>query len=61
MSKVINSICDSCESEFELKFNENLVKDHEEVLCPFCGETIETIEEDVPEEFDLFDEDSWTD
>lgn len=60
MSKVINSICDSCESEFELKFNENLVKDHEEVLCPFCGETIETIEEDVPEEFDLFDEDSWT-
>lgn len=61
MSKVINSICDSCESEFELKFNENLVKDHEEVLCPFCGEAIETIEEDVPEEFDLFDEDSWTD
>lgn len=61
MSKVINSICDSCESEFELKFNENLVKDHEEVLCPFCGETIETIEEDVPEEFGLFDEDSWTD
>jgi len=60
MSKVINSICDNCESEFELKFNENLVKDHEEVLCPFCGESIETIEEDVPEEFDLFDEDSWT-
>lgn len=59
MSKVINSICDNCESEFELKFNENLVKDHEEVLCPFCGESIETIEEDVPEEFDLFDEDSW--
>lgn len=58
MSKVINSICDNCDSEFELKFNENLVKEHDNITCPFCKEVIETIEEDVEEEFDLFQE-SW--
>jgi hypothetical protein len=56
MSKVINSICDSCDSEFELKFNENLVKEHEIICCPFCKEPIESVEEDVQEEFDLFQE-----
>lgn len=58
MSKVINSICENCDSEFELKFNENLVKEHDNIVCPFCKEVIETIEEDVQEEFDLFQE-SW--
>jgi hypothetical protein len=56
MSKVINSICDGCDSEFELKFNENLVKEYENIACPFCKETIESVEEDVPEEFDIFQE-----
>lgn len=56
MSKVINSICDDCDSEFSLSFNENLVKEHEEIFCPFCGKPIESIEEDLQEEFDLFQE-----
>jgi transcription elongation factor Elf1 len=60
MSKVVNSICENCDSEFELRFNQNLVKEHEDLVCPFCGETIETIEEDVTEEFDLFSEENWT-
>jgi len=61
MSKVVNSLCDNCESEFSLTFNENLVKEHEYLVCPFCGESIETLEEDIQEEFDLFEDDSWTD
>lgn len=61
MSKVVNSLCDNCESEFSLTFNENLVKEHEDLVCPFCGESIETLEEDIQEEFDLFEDDSWTD
>ena len=61
MSKVVSSICDGCESEFTLTFNENLVAEHENIICPFCGEDIESVEEDVQEEYDLFEEDSWTD
>ena len=57
MSKVINSICDNCDSEFSLSFNQNLVKEHEDIICPFCGEVIETLEEDIPDEFDLFEQD----
>lgn len=59
MSKVVNSLCDSCDSEFSLTFNENLVLEHENIICPFCGERIETIEEDIQEEFDLFQEENW--
>ena len=58
MSKVVNSICDSCDSEFSLTFNENLVKEHEELICPFCGMEIESLEEEFQEEFDVFQE-SW--
>lgn len=56
MSKVINSICDNCDSEFSLTFNQNLVKEHEEIFCPFCSELIESVEEDIQEEFDVFQE-----
>lgn len=59
MSKVVNSLCDSCDSEFSLTFNENLVLEHDNIICPFCGEKIETIEEDIQEEFDLFQEENW--
>lgn len=59
MSKIVNTLCDSCDSEFSLTFNENLVLDHENLICPFCGEIIETIEEDIEEEFDLFQEETW--
>lgn len=58
MSKVIDSLCENCDSEFNISFNENLVKEHEEIFCPFCGAQIETIEEDVIEE-DFIQEDLW--
>lgn len=59
MSKIVNTLCDSCDSEFSLTFNENLVLEHENLNCPFCGEVIETIEEDIQEEFDIFQEENW--
>lgn len=58
MSKVINSICDNCDSEFSLSFNENLVKEHDNIVCPFCKSEIESIAEDIQEEFDIF-QDNW--
>jgi hypothetical protein len=60
MKKVVSTLCDNCESDFSLSFNENLVKEHEEIFCPFCGELIESIEEDIPEEEDyLSQEEMW--
>lgn len=62
MSKVINTVCDGCESEYSLSFNEDLVVEHEKLRCPFCSEIIESFEEDVVEEFDDFmkmDQDDW--
>lgn len=60
MSKVVNTLCDSCDSEFSLSFNENLVIEHENIICPFCGETIEPLEEDIEDDFDLFqNEENW--
>jgi DNA-directed RNA polymerase subunit RPC12/RpoP len=59
MTKVVNSICETCDSEFSLSFNENLVKEHDNIICPFCGEEIESLEEDIQEEFDLFQEETW--
>ena len=61
MKKVVNSLCETCDSDFILTFNENLVKEHEDIFCPFCGDAIETIEEDLPEEEDFLgqDEELW--
>lgn len=59
MSKIVNTLCDNCDSEFLLTFNENLVLEHDQLICPFCGEKIETIEEDIEEEFDEFLEEAW--
>ena len=58
MKKVVSTLCDNCESDFTLSFNENLVKEHEEIYCPFCSELIETIEEDIPEEDDFLESES---
>lgn len=53
--KTLNSICDNCESEFSLTFNKNLVKEVENIRCPFCNAIIEeSEEEEVQDEFDLF-------
>lgn len=53
--KTLNSICDNCESEFSLTFNKNLVKEIENIRCPFCNAIIEeSEEEEVQDEFDLF-------
>lgn len=60
MSKIINTLCDNCDSEYSLSFNENLVVEREQLICPFCGEKFDSIEEDIQEDFDLFvPEDSW--
>lgn len=60
MQKSIDTFCEVCDSEFAINFDENLVSEHEEIFCPFCGFRIEEIEEESLEE-ELFDKqnDMW--
>lgn len=58
MSKIVDSICESCDSEFSLSFQEGLVKEHDEIFCPFCKKPINAEEEEddnIPDfsEFDI--------
>jgi len=45
----LNHVCDSCESEFTLKYNEELCDD-DPIYCPFCSEYILLDSENIPEE-----------
>ena len=55
MTKIVESICESCDSEFSLTFTEGLVKEHDEIFCPFCKKPIydEEEEEEIPSDFDF--------
>ena len=50
---IIEVTCDSCQSEFEIRYNEE--KDGEPIYCPFCGADIDYDEDD--NESEDFDED----
>lgn len=54
MKTVTTSICENCDSEFTLSFNINLVKEHDEIFCPFCTSPIDSIEEEIPEDEDFY-------
>lgn len=59
MNKTINTFCEGCDSEFEIKFNENLVADCEELYCPFCSSKIEDIDEEFIESDEFESEENW--
>ena len=50
---IIEVTCDSCQSDYEIRYNEE--KDGEPVYCPFCGADIDYEEDD--NESEDFDED----
>ena len=47
----LNHVCGNCESEFKLKYNEELCDD-DPIYCPFCSEYILLDSENIPEEDD---------
>jgi hypothetical protein len=57
--KIVTGDCDSCESTFELAYEEELVSDELPSFCPFCGEEIEDVTEQVYEEEDDDDIEEW--
>tara|TARA_X000001316_G_scaffold3422_1_gene688 strand:- start:306 stop:518 length:213 start_codon:yes stop_codon:yes gene_type:complete len=50
---IIEVTCDSCQSDYEIRYNEE--KDGEPIYCPFCGADIDYEEDD--NESEDFDED----
>lgn len=52
---IIEVACDSCQSDFEVRYNEQ--KDGEPLYCPFCGADIDYDEDDEQDEFDEDDDD----
>ena len=47
----LNHVCGNCDSEFTLKYNEELCDD-DPIYCPFCSEYILLDSENIPEEDD---------
>lgn len=56
MVKKIEALCDGCESNFSLVFDENVVTEYEHLTCPFCKELIESSSEEESK-LDYFEED----
>lgn len=53
--KKMSLACYSCDSEFKLEFLHDMVIEKENIICPFCGEEIEDIEESERQDFDDVD------
>lgn len=49
MIKTLEIICENCDAEFSLKFNEKLVPEYNDIYCPFCKTLIESLEEEEDE------------
>ena len=47
----LNHTCDNCESEFTIKYNEELCDD-DPIYCPFCSEYILLDSENIPKDDD---------
>ena len=50
--KLITADCASCESGFEVSYMEELTSSDLPQFCPFCGETIDDIQEEYIEDDD---------
>ena len=59
-NKILTGECLSCESTYGVEYMEELVSAEYPEFCPFCGETIESITEEVDEEDDeIIDDEQW--
>lgn len=58
--KVMLGECENCESTYEIAFAEELVSDSQPTFCPFCGDPIESIQEQYIDEDELDENDEWT-
>jgi hypothetical protein len=57
--KIVSGECSSCESSFQIAYEEMLVSQELPENCPFCGEAIEDIQEEYIEDMDDMDNGEW--
>ena len=57
--KTVTGECSNCESTFGVDYMEELVSQEYPEHCPFCGETIEEIQEEYIEDEDELDTGEW--
>lgn len=58
--KIVAGECSSCESSFEVAYEEEMVSSDLPECCPFCGEAIEdVVEEEMYDEDTDPDEEEW--
>ena len=59
-TKAIIGDCASCESSYNIQFEQELVSEELPEHCPFCGEIIEDLVEDyIDDETDELDNGEW--
>ena len=60
--KTITAECSSCESSYDIIYEETLVSEEYPEICPFCGEHIDELSEsDYIEDEDDMDNQEWDD
>ena len=60
--KTITAECSSCESSYDIIYEETLVSEEYPEICPFCGEQIDELtESDYIEDDDAMDNQEWDD
>ena len=58
--KTITAECSSCESSYDVIYQEQLVSEEYPELCPFCGEHIDELtESEYIEDEDDMDNEEW--
>ena len=51
--RVITAECNSCESSYDVSFVDQLVSEELPEYCPFCGDMISEVVEEVDEDDDF--------
>ena len=59
--KALSCECTNCESSYGVQFYVEYVSDETPQFCPFCGESVEDIQEEYIEDDDFPDDNEWLD
>jgi NAD-dependent SIR2 family protein deacetylase len=59
IEKIVSGECLSCESTYSIQYYQELTSEEYPEHCPFCGEMIEELVEELDEDEEDYDDESW--